>query len=53
LCTPEAIDAGVWSTGLAQGLIHDVPTVSAVVDRIIAAATSVVARMMTFAPATT
>jgi hypothetical protein len=30
------VDAGIWSTGLAQGLIHHVPTVSGLVDRIIA-----------------
>jgi hypothetical protein len=46
------VDAGVWGTGLAQGL-HDVPTVSELVDRIIAEATRVIERMMTLSPATT
>jgi NAD(P)H-dependent flavin oxidoreductase YrpB (nitropropane dioxygenase family) len=41
------VDAGVWSTGLPQGLIHDVPTVCELVDRIIAEATRVTERMMT------
>ena len=45
------VDAGVWSTGLAQGLIHDVPTVSELVDRILTEAVGVVERMTAFAPA--
>jgi NADH:quinone reductase (non-electrogenic) len=47
------VDAGIWSTGLAQGLIHHVPTVSGLVDRIIAKVTRVIERMMTLSPATT
>lgn len=31
-------DAGVWSAGMIQGLIHDVPTVKELVDRIVAEA---------------
>jgi nitronate monooxygenase len=31
-------DHGVWSAGMAQGLIHDAPTVRALVDRIVAEA---------------
>lgn len=27
-------EAGVWSVGLAQGLIHDIPTVAELIDRI-------------------
>ena len=46
------VNAGIWSTGLAQGLIHDVPTVSELVDRIIAEAMRVIGRMMTLSPAT-
>jgi NADH:quinone reductase (non-electrogenic) len=46
------VDAGVWSTGLAQGLIHDVPTVSELIDRIIAQATRVVERLAALSPAT-
>src|ERR671935_155868 len=43
------VDAGIWSTGLAQGLIHDVPTVSELVDRIVTEAKGVVERMTAFA----
>jgi NAD(P)H-dependent flavin oxidoreductase YrpB (nitropropane dioxygenase family) len=32
------IDHGVWSAGMVQGLIHDVPTVRELVDRIVAEA---------------
>ena len=28
------LDAGAWSCGLVAGLIHDVPTVKALIDRI-------------------
>ena len=31
-------DLGVWSVGLVQGLIHDVPTVAELVDRIVTGA---------------
>jgi NADH:quinone reductase (non-electrogenic) len=51
--TGDVDAAGVWSTGLAQGLIHDVPTVSELVERIIADATCVVERIMRLSPATT
>jgi nitronate monooxygenase len=29
------VDAGVWSVGMVQGLIHDIPTVAELVDRIL------------------
>lgn len=29
------VDAGIWSAGLAQGLIHDVPTVAELVERVV------------------
>jgi NAD(P)H-dependent flavin oxidoreductase YrpB (nitropropane dioxygenase family) len=29
-------DGGIWSAGLIQGLIHDIPTVKDLMDRIIA-----------------
>ncbi|MFC4003573.1 NAD(P)H-dependent flavin oxidoreductase [Prauserella oleivorans] len=32
------IDGGIWSAGLVQGLIHDIPTVAELVERIIAEA---------------
>jgi NAD(P)H-dependent flavin oxidoreductase YrpB (nitropropane dioxygenase family) len=28
-------DHGVWSAGMAQGLIHDIPTVKQLIDRIV------------------
>ncbi|WP_298809106.1 nitronate monooxygenase family protein [uncultured Sphingomonas sp.] len=41
-------DDGIWSAGMVQGLIHDVPTVSDLVDRIIAEAESIIeARLAT------
>ena len=30
------MDAGVWSCGMVAGLIHDVPTVRELIDRIMA-----------------
>jgi nitronate monooxygenase len=35
-------DHGVWSAGMVQGLIHDVPTVRALVDRIVAEAEALI-----------
>jgi NADH:quinone reductase (non-electrogenic) len=29
------VDAGIWTAGMVQGLIHDVPTVKELVDRIV------------------
>jgi nitronate monooxygenase len=29
------IEAGIWTAGMVQGLIHDVPTVRALVERIV------------------
>lgn len=31
-------EAGIWSAGMSQGLIHDIPTVAELVDRIVAEA---------------
>jgi len=36
------MDAGVWSCGMVAGLIHDVPTVQELVDRIMAEAESII-----------
>ncbi len=36
------IDHGVWSAGMVQGLIHDVPTVKELVDRIMAEAEALI-----------
>ena len=35
-------DAGIWSAGMVQGLIHDVPTVKDLIDRIIAEAEQII-----------
>ncbi|AXX31727.1 nitronate monooxygenase [Actinosynnema pretiosum subsp. pretiosum] len=37
------LEAGIWSTGMAQGLIDDVPTVRELVDRIVAEAEQLIA----------
>jgi NAD(P)H-dependent flavin oxidoreductase YrpB (nitropropane dioxygenase family) len=36
------MDAGAWSCGMAAGLIHDVPTVKALIDRIMGQAHAIV-----------
>ncbi|KQV55941.1 MULTISPECIES: nitronate monooxygenase family protein [unclassified Caulobacter] len=36
------IDHGVWSAGMVQGLIHDVPTVKELIDRIVAEAEALI-----------
>ncbi|GAA1746584.1 nitronate monooxygenase [Aeromicrobium alkaliterrae] len=38
-------EAGVWSVGMAQGLIDDVPTVAALVERMVTEATAQIARL--------
>ncbi|MEU1899593.1 nitronate monooxygenase family protein [Nocardiopsis dassonvillei] len=38
------LEAGIWSVGLTQGLIDDIPTVREAVDRIIAEAEELIAR---------
>jgi len=35
-------DAGIWSAGMIQGLIHDVPTVKELIDRIMAEAEAII-----------
>jgi nitronate monooxygenase len=35
-------DGGIWSAGMVQGLIHDIPTVQELVDRIISEAESLI-----------
>jgi NAD(P)H-dependent flavin oxidoreductase YrpB (nitropropane dioxygenase family) len=37
------LDAGIWSAGMVQGLIHDVPTVADLIDRILAEADEIIA----------
>jgi nitronate monooxygenase len=41
------MDAGVWSCGMVAGLIHDVPTVRELIDRIMAEAESIVRTRLT------
>lgn len=40
------LDAGVWSVGLVQGLIHDVPTVKELIDRMVAGAEEIIGRRL-------
>lgn len=37
-----AIDAGVWSCGMVAGLIHDIPTVQELIDRIMREAAQII-----------
>ena len=36
------MDAGVWSCGMVAGLIHDIPTVRELIDRIMAEAETII-----------
>ena len=40
------MDIGAWSCGMVAGLIHDVPTVAALIDRIMAQAEAIVRRRL-------
>lgn len=40
------MDAGAWSCGMVAGLIHDIPTVAALIDRIMAEADAIVAKRL-------
>ncbi len=42
IMTEGAMDAGAWSCGMVAGLVHDIPTVQELMDRIIAEATQIV-----------
>ena len=39
-------DAGIWSAGMIQGLIHDVPTVKDLIDRIMAEAEALIGQRL-------
>ena len=39
------MDAGVWSCGMVAGLIHDVPSVRELIDRIMAEADTIIGRL--------
>ena len=41
-----AMDAGAWSCGMVAGLIHDVPTVKDLIDRIMAEAHAIIAQRL-------
>jgi nitronate monooxygenase len=40
------MDAGAWSCGMVAGLIHDIPTVKALIDRIMAEAEAIIAQRL-------
>lgn len=40
------VDAGIWSAGMIQGLIHDVPTVKELIDRIMSEAETLIKRRL-------
>ena len=40
------MDAGAWSCGMVAGLIHDVPTVKALIDRIMAEADEIIRKRL-------
>ena len=40
------LDHGIWAASLVQGLIHDVPTVKELVDRIVAEAEAIIERRL-------
>ena len=41
------MDAGGWSCGMVAGLIHDVPTVKELIDRIMSEAEAILRKRMT------
>ncbi|MGI9133946.1 MAG: NAD(P)H-dependent flavin oxidoreductase, partial [Rhodoferax sp.] len=41
-----AMDAGVWSCGMVAGLIHDIPTVQALIERIMQEAHALIAQRL-------
>ncbi len=40
-----AMDAGAWSCGMVAGLIHDIPTVKELIDRIMTEAEAIISRL--------
>ena len=40
------VDHGIWTAGMVQGLIHDIPSVRDLVDRIIGEAEAIIARRL-------
>ena len=41
------LDAGVWTAGLVQGLIHDIPTAAELVERMVAEAEDIIRGRLT------
>src|SRR5437879_9148703 len=41
------MDAGAWSCGMVAGLIHDIPTVKGLIDRIMADAERIIRQRLT------
>ena len=41
------MDAGAWSCGMVAGLIHDIPTVKELIDRIMADAERIIRQRLT------
>ncbi len=41
-----AMEAGAWSCGMVAGLIHDIPTVKELIDRIMAEADAIIAKRL-------
>ena len=40
------VDAGAWSCGMVAGLIHDVPTVKELIDRIMSEADAIITQRL-------
>ncbi|MFQ5381573.1 MAG: nitronate monooxygenase, partial [Dehalococcoidia bacterium] len=40
------MDAGAWSCGMVAGLIHDIPTVKELIDRIMSEAEEIITRRL-------
>ncbi len=40
------MEAGAWSCGMVAGLIHDVPTVKELIDRIMSEAEDIITRRL-------
>src|SRR6201995_2265979 len=51
IMTKGEMDAGAWSCGMVAGLIHDVPTVKELIDRIMSEAEEIIGRMTRLANA--
>ena len=46
MCIRDSMDAGGWSCGMVAGLIHDIPTVKELIDRIMAEADEIIAKRL-------